>query len=312
MVASDKLFFWLFQERAERLQPLVATLLADMEGYSFSAPVIKEREVRLDGLFLPPPEQLQDKPALILEAQMAADPDFFLRLYKESSLLLWHQHRQGQPVRHWRVLVICPSRELPFGDPLPVAEFLRERVLWIELAPERLPPSAPPLQQALGLLLLPEDQLPVSSAAIRWQAAATPLAGELDDVIAAILLSRFNGRSITEICAMGGITLDDFTSSVAYKEIFGRGLEEGQQQGRQEGLMAGRQEGRQEGLMAGRQAEAAAMTLRQLQRRCGPLSPDQQTRIESLPLADLEALADALLDFHGAADLSAWLARQQD
>ena len=292
MVASDKLFFWLFQERTERLQPLVATLLADMEGYSFSAPVIKEREVRLDGLFLPPPEQLQDKPALILEAQMAADPDFFLRLYKESSLLLWHQHRQGQPVRHWRVLVICPSRELPFGDPLPMAEFLRERVLWIELAPERLPPSAPPLQKALGLLLLPEDQLPVSAAAIRWQAATTPLASELDDVIAAILLSRFNGRSITEICAMGGITLDDFTSSVAYKEIFGRGLEEGQQQGRQ--------------------AEAAAMTLRQLQRRCGPLSPDQQTRIQSLPLADLEALADALLDFHGAADLSAWLARQQD
>jgi hypothetical protein len=34
-------------------------------------------------------------------------------------------------------------------------------------------------------------------------------------VIAAILLSRFNGRSITDICAMGGITVDDFTNSVA-------------------------------------------------------------------------------------------------
>ena len=306
MVASDKLFFWLFQERTERLQPLVAPLLADMEGYSFSAPVIKEREVRLDGLFLPPPEQLRDKPALIMEAQMAADPDFLLRLYNESSLLLWHQHRQGQPVRHWRVLVICPSRELPFGDPLPVAEFLRERVLWIELAPERLPPSAPPLQKALGLLLLPEEQLPASSAAIRQQAAATPLAGEMDDVIAAILLSRFNGRSITEICAMGGITLDDFTSSVAYKEIFGRGLEEGHQQGRQEGRQEGRHQGRQEG----RQAEAVAMTLRQLQRRCGPLPSAQQTRIQTLSLADLEALADALLDFQGAADLTAWLAQR--
>ena len=41
MVASDKLFFWLFQERSERLQPLLATLLADMEGYTFTAPVIK-------------------------------------------------------------------------------------------------------------------------------------------------------------------------------------------------------------------------------------------------------------------------------
>jgi predicted transposase YdaD len=100
VAASDKLFFWLFQDRTERLQPLVASLLPDMDGYSFTAPVIKEREVRPDGLFLPPVEQLQDKPALIMEAQMASDPEFFLRLYNESGLLLRHQYRQGQPVRH--------------------------------------------------------------------------------------------------------------------------------------------------------------------------------------------------------------------
>ncbi|MBM5817592.1 MAG: DUF2887 domain-containing protein [Cyanobacteria bacterium K_Offshore_surface_m2_239] len=112
MVASDKLFFWLFQDRTERLQPLVASLLEDMDGYSFTAPVIKEREVRPDGLFLPPVDQLLDKPALIMEAQMAAHPEFFLRLYNNSSLLLMHQFRQGQPVRHWRMVVFCPSREL--------------------------------------------------------------------------------------------------------------------------------------------------------------------------------------------------------
>ena len=88
---------------------------------------------------------------------------------------------------------------------------------------------------------------------------------------------------------MGGITVDDFTSSVAYREIFG----------------LGRQEGRQEG----RQVEAAALTLRQLQRRCGILSSAQQSRIQGLPLGDLEALADALLDFQGPADFKAWLNR---
>jgi predicted transposase YdaD len=295
VVASDKLFFWLFQGRSDRLLPLVSSHLDDMEGYSFTAPVIKEREVRLDGLFLPPVEQLPVKPALLLEAQMASDPEFFLRLYTGSSLLLRHQFRQGQPLRLWNVVVICPSRELSFGDPVPVAEFLRERVIWIELAPDRLPPSAPPLQKALGLLLLPEERLPASAAFIQQQAAATALANELDDVIAAILLSRFNGRSITDICAMGGITLDDFTNSVAYKEIFGRGLAEGQQQGREEG----------------RQAEAAAMTLRQLQRRCGSLPPGQETRVQALPLADLEALADALLDFQGPEDLTTWLAERR-
>ena len=132
----------------------------------------------------------------------------------------------------------------------------------------------------------------------RQQDSTTQQQHEIADVIAAILLSRFNGRSLTDICAMGGITIDDFTNSVAYKEIFGRGLEEGQQQGR----LAGRQEGRQ--------AEAAAMTLRLLQRRFGSLGTDQRARIQGLPLSDLEALADALLDFQSSADLSAWLAQR--
>ena len=43
MVASDKLFFWLFQNRTDRLQTLIAGLVEDMDGYSFTAPVIKER-----------------------------------------------------------------------------------------------------------------------------------------------------------------------------------------------------------------------------------------------------------------------------
>ncbi|MFN9635476.1 MAG: DUF4351 domain-containing protein [Synechococcaceae cyanobacterium] len=93
---------------------------------------------------------------------------------------------------------------------------------------------------------------------------------------------------------MGGITLDDFTSSAIYQEIVG----------------LGRQEGQQEGQQLGRQAEAAALTVRQLQRRCGTLSPQQQARIQALPLPRLEALADALLDFQGPQDLAAWLEAQ--
>ena len=235
---------------------------------------------------------------------MAGDPHFFLRLYSEGGLLLRHQQRQGQPIRHWRVVVICPSKQLPFGDPLPVQEFLRERVIWIELAPDRLPPNAPPLQRALGLLLLPEEQLPANANAVRQQASGTAMAGEIDTLIAAILVARFSGRSIPDICAMGGITIDDFTSSAIYKEIFGQGRSEGLQ----EGLQEGRLEGRDAGMREGRQAEAAALALRQLQRRFGALLPAaQQAQIQALPLAQLEALAEALLDFQGTADLAAWL-----
>ena len=67
----------------------------------------------------------------------------------------------------------------------------------------------------------------------------------------------------------------------------------------QDWLAEGRQEGRQEG--------EAAVTLRLLTRRCGPLSEATIARIQSLFLEQLEALAEALLDFQGANDLAAWL-----
>jgi hypothetical protein len=103
---------------------------------------------------------------------------------------------------------------------------------------------------------------------------------ELLTLIPTILLARFNDRPLQEICTMTGLTVEDFTQSVAYREIFG----------------------------LGKAQEAAKMTLRQLNRRCGPLSEATTARIQALPVEKLEALADALLDFQGPADLSSWLA----
>ena len=272
MVASDKLFYWLFQHQPDRILPLLQDLPADASGYRFSAPVLKEREYRLDGLFLPPPER-PELPALILEAQMAADAGFLRRLYAETARLL----QQEPAIERWRVVVLCPSRELHFGDPAPVAEFVEQRVQWIELLPAAANPSAPALVQALAL---------------RARVAGSRQAAEIDDVIATIMVSRFNGRSILELCAMGGITLDDFTQSIAYREIFGWG----EAQGEARGVALGQFQGE------------AKVTLRLLSRRCGPLSAEQESVIRSLPLERLEALAEALLVFEGMADLHAWLA----
>ena len=169
--------------------------------------------------------------------------------------------QQEPGIERWRVVVLYPSRQLHFGDPAPVAEFVEQRVQWIELLSAATNPTAPALVQALAL---------------RARVAGSSQDAEIDNVIAAILVSRFNGRSIQELCAMGGITLDDFTQSIAYREIFGQG--------------------------------EAKVTLRLLIRRCGPLSAEQESVIRSLPLERLEALAEALLDFEGMADLHAWLA----
>ena len=106
---------------------------------------------------------------------------------------------------------------------------------------------------------------------------------EIDEVIAAILVSRFSGRTVPEICAMGGITVDDFTSSVAYREIFGLGRQEG------------------------RQTEAVGISLRLHEHRCGSLTPNQQARFQALSLSALETLLVALLDFQGPEDLNTWL-----
>jgi predicted transposase YdaD len=129
--------------------------------------------------------------------------------------------------------------------------------------------------------------------------------------------SRFNGRTIPEICAMGGLTAYDFTSSVAYREIFGLGHQQGEQKGRQAGLQEGRQAGLQKGRQAGlqegqekgRQTEAAAITIRLLEHRCGALTPSQRASIQALPLSALETLSVALLDFQGPDDLNTWLSR---
>ena len=253
--------------------------------------MLKEWEYRLDGLFLPPSER-PDLPALILEAQMAADGGFLRRLYAETARLL----QQEPGIERWRVVVLCPSRELHFGDPAPVAEFVEQRVHWIELLSAAANPTAPALVQALALLLQSEQDLPATTSSLRVRVAGSSQAAEIDDVIAAILVSRFNGRSIQELCAMGGITLDDFTQSVAYREIFGRGEARGVALGEARGVALGQVQGE------------AKVTLRLLSRRCGPLSAEQESVIRSMPLERLEALAEALLDFEGMADLHAWMA----
>jgi predicted transposase YdaD len=283
MTASDKLFFWLFQNQPDRILQLLPDLPADAGGYRFVAPVFKALEHRPDGMFLAA-QQGSDLPALVLEAQMQADPEFFLRLYAESGRFLL----QEKTIRRWQVVVLCPLRSMAFGDPEPVAEFLEHRVRWLELQPALADPNAPPLLRTLALLLEKEERLPLTTAQIRSTVAGTGLESQIADATAAILLARFTSRPIPEICAMGGITLEDFTQSVAYKEIFGLG----EQRGREQGLKTGELE----------------ITLRLLQRRCGAITPSQEARIRALPLPQLEALAEALLDFKGADDLEAWLA----
>ena len=90
-------------------------------------------------------------------------------------------------------------------------------MLWVELQPRDGQPPATPLTRVLSLLLQLEAEVPGITSCLRQQAASDPLVAEVLPLIPAILLTRFRDQSIEEICAMGGITLDDLSPPLPAK-----------------------------------------------------------------------------------------------
>jgi predicted transposase YdaD len=70
---------------------------------------------------------------------------------------------------------------------------------------------------------------------------------------------------------------------------------------REEWKLEGKEEGRQEG--------EASLVLRQLVRRFGEIPQNLAQHIRELPIDDVEALGEALLDFQSLSDLVNWLGR---
>ena len=69
----------------------------------------------------------------------------------------------------------------------------------------------------------------------------------------------------------------------------------------------GMEKGMQEGMEKGKQTEAQTVCLRQLRKRMGSVDASSESRIEQLPVEQLEELAEALLDFNSPSDRIAWL-----
>ncbi len=245
----------------------------------YEALEIKELSHRLDGVLWPRPTTgcaetgSPEFPVVLLEVQMHPDSGFHYRLAAQTYRFL-----QQQPqVEHWSVLVIKPHGRLNLGPTQPLRLFL-EQVVWLHLDALSQVPNLDPLLNLLTLPVRPESELPASSRAIL---ASRP---ELDAVVLPMLMQRFPDLSREEIMVIAGIPHEELRHTRAA----------------QEWLAEGRQEGRQEG--------EAAVTLRLLTRRCGPLTGATTAQIQALQIDKLEGLADALLDFQGSADLAAWLA----
>ena len=221
---------------------------------------------------------------------MHPDPGFHHRLAAQTYRFL-----QQQPqVEHWAVLVITPHSRLRLGPTQALQVFLDQQVVWLNLEELSHRPELDPLLNLLTLPVRPESELAATSQQIL---ASRP---DLETVVLPMLVQRFPQLTEEQIMVIAGIPREEIRHTRAVQDWLA--------EGRQEGEAKGRQEGRQEGEAIGRQEGEAAVTLRLLNRRCGPLSVATTAQIQALPVDQLEALADALLDFQGPADLAAWLA----
>ncbi len=281
---TDQWFHALFQALPELICPLLDAEAPPQEGsYRFSSPELKSGSHRLDGLLWPEgsPSGSALWPVVILEVQMHPDRGFHHRLAAETFRFL----QQHPKVQHLRVVVLMAHGRLALGprQPSALARFLAGEVTWFSLEAMARAGPADPL---LTLLTLPVQPEPALGPCCQRILAARP---ELLELILPMLAERFARLTDTEILAMIGIPVENYRHTRLAQGLLQEGLEKG--------------------LERGRQAEAAALCLRLLRRRCGELPPATTARIEALVLDRLEELADSLLDFNDAADLQRWLDR---
>jgi hypothetical protein len=168
------------------------------------------------------------------------------------------------------------------GPVEPFAEFLEHRVTLVNLEALSRRQGLEPLEELLTLVVRPEGELaPVSRALVEQQP-------ELSGLIATFMWKRLPHLPLEEIMTIAGIELAELSETRAYQDILTKG--------------------REEGLEKGGQREAAVLVLKQLQRRFGEMTAEQASSIRGLRTAELEELAEVLLEFRSAADLAAWLA----
>ncbi|MEQ9548044.1 MAG: Rpn family recombination-promoting nuclease/putative transposase, partial [Coleofasciculus sp. G3-WIS-01] len=114
---TDTIFYSLFKEFPSIFFELINQSPEQAASYEFTSREIKQLSFRLDGLFLPKNETL-DQPFYVVEVQFQRDENFYYRLFTELFIFL----NQYKPTYPWRVVVIYPSRRIEREQPLQFKE----------------------------------------------------------------------------------------------------------------------------------------------------------------------------------------------
>ncbi|MBE9203277.1 DUF2887 domain-containing protein [Synechocystis salina LEGE 06099] len=279
---TDKWFYELFLSQPGMMAELVPGIEPEWE-FVYSAPVVKEKEFRLDGVFVPVSEDPL-VPIIFAEAQMQADEQFYGRYFAQLFVHLY-QYRVS---RDWRGLLILQNRGQRLGTELAYRDLLAQRVTRLYLSDLRTGEALSPNLALLQLLVTDRNKtLELSKALLRSALTDNEFQRRLS-LIETILANKFPDLTKEIIMQMLDLKTMDITKSLFYQEIIREGLEEGRQEGRQEG--------------------EANLIVRLLTRRLGELSNDQIGQIRELAVPQLEELGEALLDFTTMADLEQFLA----
>ncbi|WNC85771.1 Rpn family recombination-promoting nuclease/putative transposase [Thermosynechococcus sp. QKsg1] len=296
----DSLFYQLFAQLPQTLFDLLGR--DTPQGYRFDSVELKQTAFRMDGVFVPP-----DPSGIVYfcEVQFQRDNTFYERFFAEIFLYLrLYRHTFSD----WQAVVIYPYRqaEQVSFDPYEVLvnSHRLHRVYLNELGSlEGLPLSLALMQ----LTVLTEAEMPTAARLLaeRTRTEAVPKPEVIIELITTIVLYKFTELSRQEVLRMLGFTTEELKRTRFYRDVYAEAREEGLQEGRAQGREEGREEGRQQGLQQGE----AAVVLRQLRRRFGSVPNDLEERIRQLSPDQIEALAEALLDFTDLEAVFAWLNR---
>ena len=270
---TDKWFYELFLSQPGMLAELMPGIEENWE-FVYNAPVVKEKEFRLDGVFTPVSNNPMI-PMVFAEAQMQSDSGFYGRYFSQ----LFVHINQYTVKQDWRGLLILRDRSQGLGWEVPYTELLEKRVTQLYLSDLRDQQELTPNLMLLQLVVTEKDKSAVIGRKILQEADTRGEFQRRLSLIETILANKFPELTKEIIMNMLELETVDITKSRFYQEIIVEGLQEGE----------------------------ANLVIRQLRRRLGELPESQCSQIKSFPVSQLEDLGEALLDFQGIEDLDDWL-----
>ena len=278
---TDKWFYELFLSQPGMLAEVLPGIEENWE-FIYNAPVVKEKEFRLDGVFTPVSNNPMI-PMVFAEAQMQSDAGFYGRYFSQ----LFVHINQYTVKQDWRGLLILRDRSQGLGWEVPYTELLERRVTQLYLSDLRDQQELTPNLMLLQLVVTEKDKSAVIGRKLLQEADTRGEFQRRLSLIETILANKFPELTKEIIMNMLDLEIVDITQSRFYQEIIVEGLQEGRQKGLQEG--------------------EANLVIRQLRRRLGELPESQCSQIKSFPVSQLEDLGEALLDFQSIDDLDDWL-----